>query len=343
MDPLISVVIPTFNRAMLLRETLESVFDSTEQRFEIVVVDDGSTDDTERVLRSLTSDHRLRIIRQENSGVGAARNRGISAARGQYVATLDHDDLWKPEKLAQQLDFMQSHDTCIASSCLVSLIGTPSRPTIDLARIHTCDGIVVRPLRALASQWFLITSALMFRRAHASNLRFGETKGCIEDVQFFIELALLGEIGLVGQEPLVIYRHYDGNESKRVSYHYDGLCLLHQMEQRGMFSTRSDEQRKDVRALLAAIMRSGSLKMLGAGWVRHGLYLYALGWPLQCGNRRWRYLAAFPILAAWTAVRALTLPKRANKASHARPSLRSQRAANTANPVALHDSHHRTR
>jgi len=96
-NPLISVVIPTYNNASLVVEAVESVLAQTYERSELIVVDDGSTDDTaERLARF---GDRLRFIRQENHGVPTARNAGIRAGQGELVAFLDSDDLWLPRKL----------------------------------------------------------------------------------------------------------------------------------------------------------------------------------------------------------------------------------------------------
>ncbi|HYZ74814.1 MAG TPA: glycosyltransferase family A protein [Chthoniobacterales bacterium] len=101
---LVSVIIPAFNAARNIRQTLDSVRVQTYQSFEVIVVDDGSTDDTCAVVGEFVQeDSRFYLVRQENRGVGDARNAGIRKARGQYIAPLDADDLWYPEKLEKQV------------------------------------------------------------------------------------------------------------------------------------------------------------------------------------------------------------------------------------------------
>ncbi|CAG1012662.1 partial Chondroitin synthase, partial [Anaerolineales bacterium] len=107
--PSVSIIIPTYNRANLIGETLHSVFAQTYQDFEIIVVDDGSTDNTAEVLRPLAETGRIKYIRQDNQGASAARNRGIREADGIYIAFLDSDDLFEPTKLELQVNYYRKH------------------------------------------------------------------------------------------------------------------------------------------------------------------------------------------------------------------------------------------
>ena len=111
----ISIIIPTYNRAQYVVRAVRSALEQTYQNVEVIVVDDGSIDDTQLSLATL-SDPRLRIIKQDNGGVSAARNTGIAAALGEWVAFLDDDDSWMPNKLECQLHYMQTDFTdCMAS------------------------------------------------------------------------------------------------------------------------------------------------------------------------------------------------------------------------------------
>lgn len=108
--PKVSVIIPTYNRADLLPRTIESVLNQTFKNFELIIVDDGSTDNTEEVVKEFQErDERVRYIWQENSG-GAAKpkNNGIKNSRGDYIAILDSDDEWLPDKLVKQLELFES-------------------------------------------------------------------------------------------------------------------------------------------------------------------------------------------------------------------------------------------
>src|SRR6478735_6137584 len=96
----VSVIIPTYNYGRFLRHALRSALDQTVTPLEIIVVDDGSTDETPDVVASFGE--KVRYIRQENSGVCVARNRGVADSTGKLIAFLDADDIWEPEKLAKQ-------------------------------------------------------------------------------------------------------------------------------------------------------------------------------------------------------------------------------------------------
>jgi glycosyltransferase involved in cell wall biosynthesis len=115
MPPLVSVIIPTFNRWSYLQMTIDSVLAQTYPHIEIIVVDDGSTDQTAEGLQSYSS--RIRVIRQTNQGGTAARNTGINAATGDYLTFLDHDDLMLPTKLEQQVALLETHPEFGAAHC----------------------------------------------------------------------------------------------------------------------------------------------------------------------------------------------------------------------------------
>jgi glycosyltransferase involved in cell wall biosynthesis len=109
--PLVSVIIPTYNRGWILAEAIDSVLAQDFQNFELIVVDDGSTDDTREILATYGQD--IIVLQQTNQGVSAARNRGIAQAGGQLVAFLDSDDIWLPRKLSQQVDFFKLHPEAV--------------------------------------------------------------------------------------------------------------------------------------------------------------------------------------------------------------------------------------
>lgn len=109
--PLVSVIIPTFNSEKYISDTIISVQKQTYQNWEMLLVDDGSTDETQTIITTFLTDKRIQFYPLEkNSGTGVARNFGVSKAAGKYISFLDADDLWKPKKLEKQINFMQKQN-----------------------------------------------------------------------------------------------------------------------------------------------------------------------------------------------------------------------------------------
>src|SRR4030042_6253183 len=115
---LVSVIIPTYNRADCVTKSIDSVLSQTYNDYEIIVVDDGSTDNTRQILQSYVDKCLIHYIYQDNAGCAAARNSGIRAAKGQWIAFLDSDDTWLPDKLAEQMQYLSETglDVCFTNT-----------------------------------------------------------------------------------------------------------------------------------------------------------------------------------------------------------------------------------
>lgn len=163
---MISVVIPLYNKEKQIAHTLQSVFNQTLQDFEIVIVDDGSTDGSVAEVEKY-SDSRIRLIRQTNAGVSAARNRGIEEARYDLIAFLDADDEWKPEYLATQYYLSQKYPDCNVFACNYEFRDTEGKVTPTIIRklpFTSDDGILTNYFEvASCSHPPLWTSAVMVK------------------------------------------------------------------------------------------------------------------------------------------------------------------------------------
>ena len=156
---LISVVIPTLNRASVIDETIRSVFDQTYTNFEIIVVDDGSEDETAAVLESYTDDKLIYLRNDENHGGNWARNRGIERARGEIVCFLDSDDVYLPHKLSTVADYFAKNpsvDVLVDSYLLRTARGRRSKeiPRINPVLLNSEDfraGVFGRTIRKATS------------------------------------------------------------------------------------------------------------------------------------------------------------------------------------------------
>lgn len=108
MDELVSVIMPSYNTALYIKETIQSVLNQTYKNWELFIVDDCSTDDTDHVVQQFLDDKRIHYLKNEvNSGAAISRNRALREAKGRWIAFLDSDDLWMPDKLEKQICFME--------------------------------------------------------------------------------------------------------------------------------------------------------------------------------------------------------------------------------------------
>jgi glycosyltransferase involved in cell wall biosynthesis len=199
--PLVSVVIPAHNAGPYLRETLESVTrQETAFPFEIVLIDDGSTDDTLAQARTFEE---VRIVRESGRGPSAARNRGIAEARGEYVAFLDADDLWPPEKLATQVAIFQSHPELglVVGDCRIFTdAGSRPRTQFEEQGLDTeffgGDVVIEDPYARLFRVNFVPTGAAVVRRTCLEKAGlFDESRRYVEDLDLWFRIALHCKIG----------------------------------------------------------------------------------------------------------------------------------------------------
>lgn len=136
---MISVVIPLYNKEQSIASTLRTVINQTYQDFEIVIVNDGSTDHSVDEVKKI-KDNRIRLIHQTNAGVSAARNQGIEEARGEYIAFLDADDEWKPEYLQTQYELTLKYPECNVFACNYEFKNTEEKVTPTIIRKLTFEG-----------------------------------------------------------------------------------------------------------------------------------------------------------------------------------------------------------
>lgn len=165
---MISVVIPLYNKVEQVVQTLRSVLAQTFQEFEVVIVDDGSTDGSVKKVRSV-QDGRIRIIGQQNAGVAAARNRGIAEARYDFIAFLDADDEWKPTYLETQYNLAQKYKDCDVYACNYEFRNAAGKVTPTILHklpFDSEDGVLSNYFEvACCSHPPLWTSAVMVRKS----------------------------------------------------------------------------------------------------------------------------------------------------------------------------------
>ena len=208
-NPLVSVVIPTYNRAALVCQAIDNMFQQTYSNFELIVVDDGSTDDTQLRLRQYGN--RIHVICQPNAGAPIARNRGAAAARGDIIAFQDSDDLWKPTKLERQVRLLAKYPKsvpCCLCNVTMGVINGKNQTSFDYSLINPVheEGLWTNVPEVLATRFVLFNQAAAIRREAFERIGgFREDLKYLEDYDLPLRLALEGPWTFI-REPLVIYQ-----------------------------------------------------------------------------------------------------------------------------------------
>ncbi|MEQ8848772.1 glycosyltransferase family A protein [Botrimarina sp.] len=222
--PTYSVVVPCYNGAPFLRETLDSVLAQTAPPLEILVIDDGSTDDSAAVAESYGDP--VRVIRQPNQGESVARNRGIDEARAEWVAFLDADDLWRPSKLAAQLEVAGGEIACVHCR-FDALIDGQIQPVEPRTRSDESSDPIVNMLL----HWAVLPSSALVRTAAARSTRFPEWTRDSEDMIFFADLRRRGPFAYV-DSPLCVYRRNAGQQTAQADHNLRSVRSLWAWRQR---------------------------------------------------------------------------------------------------------------
>jgi glycosyltransferase involved in cell wall biosynthesis len=211
---LVSVIIPAYNAEAYIEAAVRSALRQTYSSIEVVVVDDGSVDGTRAVLATIPDD-RLRLLHQANSGVARARNRGIEVADGSFVAFLDADDTWAPDKLARQLAALSANPTWVAVGAFMHHISSSGR-LIGIAGQPV--GLEERlQIRAAKLMPFPLSSLVVkrdvFERVGLFDPEFAKL-GQVEDLELLSRIAAHGEVGCLN-EVLGGYRMHGASASAR--------------------------------------------------------------------------------------------------------------------------------
>jgi glycosyltransferase involved in cell wall biosynthesis len=216
MDDLVSVIIPLYNSASTIERTLISVSTQTHRSLEILVVDDGSTDDGPEIVRRFALlDDRMRLLSRPNGGVAAARNMGIAHARGRYVAPVDADDLWTPDKIALQYAALERGGPSVGLCyCWYVMIDQDDR--VMLEKRSDADGDVLRDLALFnivgnGSGAMMRRDAVLAAGGYDAGLRAQEAEGC-EDYGLYFAIAERYRFALI-RKPLLGYRESPTNMS----------------------------------------------------------------------------------------------------------------------------------
>jgi glycosyltransferase involved in cell wall biosynthesis len=292
--PTFSVIIPTHNRLPLLEETLDSVWGQTFTDYEVIVVDNGSSDGTLDFLRGL--EERVQLIAQANLGAGAGRNVGARHARGEYLAFLDSDDLWFPWTLACFAELIRQCDRPaivagkVLDFCDESELDVVRETPLQMHRFtdyftsHASNYFVGAGMSVLRRDEFLKTSGYTDQPINSEDhdlvLRLGNARG-------FVQITLPITLG---------WRRHKGGATSNMSRSVAGNLYLIDQEYRGVYPG-GDARRSARRKIITRHVRPTALACLRAGRPRDAWALYraTFAWHIHLG--RLRFLAAFPLLA----------------------------------------------
>lgn len=211
--PLISVIIPAYNSEKTIRETLESVFKQTFSEYEIIIVDDGSKDRTLKIVSTI-KDPRLKVFSYPNGGISVSRNRGISHALGEFIAFLDHDDLWTADKLESQLAALQANPQAGVAYSWTDLIDESSQFIRECSRQKVTGNAYAKLL--LANFLHTASNPLIRKEALIQVGGFDESVCGPEDWDLFLRLAADYDFVAVPR-PQVLFRVNAGSASTNVS------------------------------------------------------------------------------------------------------------------------------
>lgn len=266
----ISVVIPTHNRADLLRGAIASVLDQTRPAHEIIVVDDGSTDSTCDVVRSYGPP--IVLLTQDHLRAAAARNHGVAHASGEWVAFLDSDDVWKPTKLERQLEYLDRHPQC-------GLVHTGrfefgGRERVIPAAPHFIAGDYRLEYLLFAEDWICTSSALVRRN---TPVRFREWCRWSQDIVYFADLQRSGvQFGYV-DEALVGYRVHAQSVNYEAGSQVGGVSMQWRWILEA-FESEPEEQLRLQRNLLTKVLRALNLAKWSRDW--HAYWQWR-GWLME--------------------------------------------------------------
>lgn len=250
----VSVIIPAYNAALTIRLTVESALRAVSSCDEIIVVNDGSTDSTRKILATFGS--QIRVIDQPNAGRSAARNAAVAASSGEYLAFLDADDIWLPGRVDRTVAALATNPLATLAFCYIRRIGEDGRETGMLSFTHSpsLDEL-------LSGLWDLLPSSVTMRRSAFESCG-GFREGYGEDAYLWLMARELGEFVRVA-EPLIIYR----TRSLRAALANSRLESFSSFEAavRERYGRRAAGLIKDLRTGTAALLLAVTLAELDSG------------------------------------------------------------------------------
>jgi glycosyltransferase involved in cell wall biosynthesis len=244
-QPLVSVITPVYNGERYVARTIASILGQTFSDFEYILVDDASTDSSLSIIKSF-NDPRIRIIENEvNSRLVFSRNRGLEAARGKYIALIDHDDIALPHRLERQLKAMESDSSLVLIGSQMRYINEQDQVT-STRSYHRCESPEHCRAKLLFRNHF-VNSSILFRQLEKPVLLSDQFQ-LAEDYDFIERYAAFGRIHVL-DEALVHYREHDNNYSGKMQIETQAGCIRIKQRQLERLGFHVDEQLSELHAL----------------------------------------------------------------------------------------------
>ncbi len=209
--PIVSIVMCCFNGEQHIREAIDSVLGQTYENFEFIIWNDGSTDSTEEIINKY-KDSRIKYFYHKNTGLGLALNMACNEAKGKYIARIDADDLCKPERIAMQVSYMESHKSVVLISCLAEYIGENGE-FLGFAIPYTHPKILKKHLTCIAHP-----GVMMRKDAYDKTGGYPPLKRS-QDLFLWNRICKFGEVRIL-ELPLIQYRISDNAISSKASAYY---------------------------------------------------------------------------------------------------------------------------
>lgn len=204
---MISIVIPLYNKREAIARTINSVLSQTCQDWELIIIDDGSTDGSGEIVSSFLSDKRIRYIRKPNGGVSSARNRGIAEATGEWIAYIDADDYFLPNALAALIDMTKKYGTDVVSGNYYAECDGKRRPVLH----HVKNGIVKNNFRSLYWGKFDIRAgATLLRSSLIKQYHYDETLSRFEDAKIEFDILRSNRVAMTSEFLMVYSNDFNG-------------------------------------------------------------------------------------------------------------------------------------
>lgn len=293
--PLVSVIVPAYNAARYVAEAIDSIVAQEVAEMEIIVVDDGSTDATPRVLAEYATRPGFTVIRTGNEGVAAARNQGLDRACGRYLAFLDADDRWRPGKLRREIELLESDPEVVAVFCNFVRFNTEGRFLPDQFLFYSeLKDLDTRPTAAGSGHRIegpafealvsfsdppCYTQAMLFRRSSVADLRFRHPPPLhtgrleyLEDMDYCLRVFRRGSVAFIPEVLVEVRRHGANLSADRRAMPLPKLRSLLQLW---------EEE-------LSGGERAALKDRLAREWIAAGSYHLSSGKPLRALRSYWR-------------------------------------------------------